>query len=229
MESHGLSRTEASRAVAHTEWRYVLSSFIVAVPINSFAHGVELLARLHQVENVESHLYAHLGSYRLDLRVQNPHSSSVGAREVALVNAINAVIRPILQSEPDRELSVPPQLLEICIDALDIKSIRPFWKAILGYVDAPGDSEQTGALVDPTAQHPSIWFQQMDRARDQRNRIHLDVSVPHDEGERRVVAAVEAGGVLLDDSRARSFWILADREGNEACVCTWLDRDEPGT
>ncbi len=24
--------------------------------------------------------------------------------------------------------------------------------------------------------------------------------------------------------RARAFWVLADAEGNEACVCTWLDR-----
>ena len=39
-------------------------------------------------------------------------------------------------------------------------------------------------------------------------------------------AAVGAGGRLVDDSFARSFWVLADAEGNEACVCTWADRDE---
>jgi 4a-hydroxytetrahydrobiopterin dehydratase len=30
----------------------------------------------------------------------------------------------------------------------------------------------------------------------------------------------------LVDSFARSFWVLADTEGNEVCVCTWQDRDE---
>jgi hypothetical protein len=30
---------------------------------------------------------------------------------------------------------------------------------------------------------------------------------------------------LLTDQYARSFWVLADPEGNEACICTWLDRD----
>jgi 4a-hydroxytetrahydrobiopterin dehydratase len=30
---------------------------------------------------------------------------------------------------------------------------------------------------------------------------------------------------LLTDQYARSFWVLADAEGNEACICTWLDRD----
>ena len=32
-------------------------------------------------------------------------------------------------------------------------------------------------------------------------------------------------GRLLDDSHAPSWWILADTEGNEACVCTALTRD----
>jgi 4a-hydroxytetrahydrobiopterin dehydratase len=39
-------------------------------------------------------------------------------------------------------------------------------------------------------------------------------------------AALGAGGRLVDDSFARSFWVLTDAEGNEACVCTWADRDE---
>jgi 4a-hydroxytetrahydrobiopterin dehydratase len=64
----------------------------------------------------------------------------------------------------------------------------------------------------------------MDAPRPQRNRIHLDVTVAHDEAETRVRAAVEAGGVLVSDAHARAFWVLADAEGNEACVCTWQDR-----
>jgi 4a-hydroxytetrahydrobiopterin dehydratase len=30
---------------------------------------------------------------------------------------------------------------------------------------------------------------------------------------------------MLTDQYARSFWVLADAEGNEACICTWQDRD----
>ena len=29
---------------------------------------------------------------------------------------------------------------------------------------------------------------------------------------------------LLTDEYAPSFWVLADAEGNEACVCTWQGR-----
>jgi 4a-hydroxytetrahydrobiopterin dehydratase len=65
----------------------------------------------------------------------------------------------------------------------------------------------------------------MDAPRPQRNRIHLDVSVPHDEAADRIDAALAAGGVLVSDDEAPAFWILADQEGNEACVTTWQGRD----
>jgi 4a-hydroxytetrahydrobiopterin dehydratase len=117
------------------------------------------------------------------------------------------------------------EMLEICVDAIDIAAIRPFWKAVLGYADEPTDSGPTAALVDPAGQLPAVWFQQMDEPRPQRNRIHFDVTVAHEEAEPRVRAALAAGGVLVSDAEARSYWIMADVEGNEVCVCTWLDRD----
>ena len=65
----------------------------------------------------------------------------------------------------------------------------------------------------------------MDAPRPQRNRVHFDVTVAHDEAEGRVRAAIDAGGQLVNDAFARSCWVLADAEGNEVCVCTWMDRD----
>jgi 4a-hydroxytetrahydrobiopterin dehydratase len=97
----------------------------------------------------------------------------------------------------------------------------------LGYEDEPAneDGGQITALVDPLRIGPAFWFQQMDAPRPQRNRIHLDVIVPHDVADQRVAAAVAAGGHVVSDKRARAFWVLADPEGNEACICTWQDRD----
>lgn len=42
---------------------------------------------------------------------------------------------------------------------------------------------------------------------------------------RLVDAALAAGGRLLSDRVAPRFWVLADAEGNEACICTWQGRD----
>jgi 4a-hydroxytetrahydrobiopterin dehydratase len=119
------------------------------------------------------------------------------------------------------------QRLEIAIDVLDLGRVLPFWRAVLGYVDEqprnPGDL--VDAVVDPLRRNPPIWFQQMDAPRPQRNRVHLDLLVPDALAEARIAAAVAAGGRLLNDAHAPAFWVLADPEDNEVCVCTWLERD----
>ena len=113
----------------------------------------------------------------------------------------------------------------MAIDALDIDAVLPFWRAALGYEDDPPDEgEGAWSIHDPAAIGPAFWFQQMDAPRPQRNRIHLDVIVPEDEVDDRIEAALAAGGTLVSDAAARAFWILADPEGNEACLCTWEDR-----
>ena len=108
--------------------------------------------------------------------------------------------------------------MELGIDSMDADRIRPFWAAVLGYHD------HGGYLVDPMGVGPSVWFQQMTEHRTERNRIHVDVIVPHDVAEQRVADALAAGGTLLTDEYARSWWVLADADGNEACVSTWQDR-----
>jgi 4a-hydroxytetrahydrobiopterin dehydratase len=142
--------------------------------------------------------------------------------DIALATTISALAAEAgLTSEP-----LSASAAEVAIDALDIDAVRPFWKAVLAYEDekprAPGD--QLNGLVDPRRKGPAFWFQQMDEPRPQRNRIHLDVIVPHDVAEQRIADAIAAGGHLVSDTSARAFWILADGEGNEACVCTWQDR-----
>ena len=55
-----------------------------------------------------------------------------------------------------------------------------------------------------------------------RQRFHVDVWVPFDVAEQRIAAAVAAGGVVVDDSAAPSYTVIADQDGNKACVCTAL-------
>ena len=91
---------------------------------------------------------------------------------------------------------------------------------MLGY-----DSKQSHDLVDGASRTPSLWFQKTDSDAPDRQRWHLDVSVPHDVAEARIQAAIDAGGTLVDDSRAPAFWVLADPDGNRSCICTWQARD----
>ena len=150
-------------------------------------------------------------------------TNSLTDADVALASAISALASDAgLISEPRSGVG-----LEVAIDALDIDAVRPFWKAVLGYEEEAPTSVggQIIGLIDPLRIGPAFWFQQMDAARPQRNRIHLDVTMPHDVAEQRIADAIAAGGHLVNDGSARAFWILADPEGNEACVCTWQDRE----
>lgn len=81
-------------------------------------------------------------------------------------------------------------------------------------------------LVDPAGRWPGIWFETMDEPRgDGGGAIHVAIWVPPEEAEGRVAAALAAGGRLVRDDRAPSWWTLADAAGNEADVSTVGGRD----
>jgi 4a-hydroxytetrahydrobiopterin dehydratase len=227
MANHGerLSRLAASEAVTSLGWRYILGEFRTQVLTGSLPLAADVAARAAAVPGAQGHLRMDVRADRVILSVQTAEIAWVTPHDVDLARQISAVAGEFRLNTRPGPRSV--QVIEIGIDAMDIASIRPFWKAVLGYADEPGRSGPHDALVDPLGQGPSVWFQQMDAPRPQRNRIHFDVSVPHDEAHRRLEAAVAAGGKLVYDAEAPAFWVLADPEGNEACVTTWQGREGP--
>jgi 4a-hydroxytetrahydrobiopterin dehydratase len=170
----------------------------------------------------QGHLTVDIRADRAVLRLQSAEAGWVTGRDIRLAHRVSAALsaRGLQPSQAGGSL----QAFEIAIDALDIPVVRPFWKAITGYADEPG-SELNAALVDSTGRGPAIWFQQMDAPRPQRNRIHIDIDVPAEDAAARIEAVLAAGGTLLSDVAAPAFWVLADPEGNEACICTWQGRD----
>ena len=234
-----LSRPEASDAVTRLGWRLVLGELRTEVRTGSLALAADVAARAAAVAGAEGHLRLDVRTDRVLLSLQSAAAAWVTERDVELARYISTVVDEMrletisgaggdggeADIDGDRGGERAVQVLEIAIDALDAAAIRPFWRAVLGYVDEPGRSGLWDGLIDPLGQGPAVWFQEMDAPRPQRNRIHLDVSVPHDEAEPRIRAALAAGGKLLSDAEAPAFWVLADAEGNEACVTTWQGRD----
>lgn len=98
--------------------------------------------------------------------------------------------------------------LRVTIDALQIHRVLPFWERVLGYTRIAGDE-----LVDPDGRHPSVWFQQQDRPRLLRNRIHLDVVRPYG----AITAAMDAARAAGTRAVAEHgyYATLSDAEGNE--------------
>jgi 4a-hydroxytetrahydrobiopterin dehydratase len=223
MEHTKLSRADASAAVTGLGWRYVLGEFRTEVLTGSLPLAADVAGRAAALPDVEGHLRMDIRADRLLLSLQTAEQAWVTTRDAELARQLSALAQEFrLTTRPGAERGRTVQALELGIDALDIGKIRPFWKAVLGYAD---EAKGGNGLVDPFGQGPAVWFQQMDAPRPQRNRIHFDVSVPHDEAPRRIEAALAAGGTVRSDAAAPAFWVLADPEGNEACVTTWQGRD----
>jgi 4a-hydroxytetrahydrobiopterin dehydratase len=218
-----LSRTAASRAVGEQGWRFVLGTLRASVAVRSMAQAADVAQRAVAAcnQDADGHLRIDLRPGRVILTVQSVEHAAATSVDTELAHRISAAVREIgLWTDP-----TSAQLIEIAIDAIDIPAIRPFWKAVLGYADEAGFDGPRDPIVDPAGHGPALWFQQMDEPRPQRNRIHFDVSVPHDHAAERIAAALKNGGRLVSETRAPAFWILADAEGNEACVTTWQGRE----
>lgn len=242
-----LTRQEASDAVSAGGWRYLSSRVLVTqVPVGSLSQAAEAATMLTAAAGPAAgdHLWLDLRADRLLIGVKTIAAGVVTSADTEIATRISAAAaaaglsaQAIPPGQSARSGSTSPaglaaiipgrsvQTVEIAIDAMDIAAIRPFWLAVLGYQPEPGFADPEGSIIDPAGQGPAVWFQQMDAPRPQRNRIHLDVDVPHDEAAGRIQAAIAAGGTLSYDAEAPAFWVLADPEGNEVCVVTWQGRD----
>ncbi|WP_129337424.1 VOC family protein [Cellulomonas endophytica] len=212
-----LPHGRVAAAVDRRHWRVVLGTLRAVLVAPDFATGAELVQQVAEAAEAAGHhpdVLLRWGSVTITLVSHD--AGGLTARDVALARTVSALADRLgMTGAPERV-----QAVELAVDALDRPGVRPFWAAVLGYADHPGD----GGLVGPTGEGPTVWFQQMDSPRPQRNRLHVDVSVGEDEAPRRVAAALAAGGRLVSDAEAPAFWVLADAEGNEACVCTWQGR-----
>ena len=212
-----MSETIAPRRFHEADWRVIRDAACAHFRTGSFAEGVALVDAIGRVADAASlHPDVDLRTNGVTVHLKKNYVGELTEADLELAGQISAVAR---------ELRAPPdpsslQTVQVAIDALVIPDVMPFWRAVLGY-EPLGDED----LFDPSFQGPPFWFQQMDAPRPQRNRIHIDVYVPHDQAEARVAAALAAGGHVVSDEAAPEWWTLADAEGNEVDVAPWPDLD----
>ncbi len=202
------------------DWTYVLGFLQAEFRCPTFTDGAALMAAIAEASDGADHHpdvdLRYPGAVLV--RMQTHTAGEVTDLDVDLARAVSALAAEVGAAvATDRAV----QQMEIAFDTLDLNKIWPFWEAVLDYRYV----ERFQALVDPRGQSPTIWFQQLQEARPVRNRIHFDITVPPSEAEARIERALAAGGTLVSAERAKAFWILADADGNECCVCTWQDRD----
>jgi 4a-hydroxytetrahydrobiopterin dehydratase len=200
------------------DWR-LLRTLRARFRTGSFMTGLELATGIAEAAEAAGHhpdLDLRYGF--LDVALTSHDVGAVTRRDLSLARTISELARGMgVSAEPES-----PQLVELALDTADRGPLKPFWRAVLGLVDHP---ELDDELTSPDGQSPMLWFQQSEPHGSPHQRFHLDVWVPHDVAQERVAAAVAAGGTLVSDEAAPSFWVLADADGNHACLCTWQERD----
>src|SRR2546430_2230963 len=138
---------------------------------------------------------------------------------------------------------------QVTFDCADPQTLSRFWAELLGYVEQPPPEgyatwpdwlrdmnipedqwNSAGAVVDPAAAGPRIFFQRVPEGKVVKNRVHLDVNVgggrgtPLDERRRRVdseagrAMSLGARELYRQDERGEYHITMQDPEGNEFCL-----------
>lgn len=200
------------------DWRLTSEGATAFFRTRSFAESARFVQAISELPGVEEHRPG------VDVRhdgvtVHGITYTGPSQQDVALARQISAAARELgLAADPSAI-----QSLLIIPGATNITEIMPFWKAVLGYEprrDSPNED-----FVDPHDRGAPFWFEQMDEPRgDGGGAIHVAIWVPYEQAEARVAAALAAGGRLVRDEFAPSWWTLADPAGNEADIATTKGR-----
>lgn len=206
-------------------WEHVAAGLHARFAAPDVPAAVALVTAAFEVaEEMDHHPDTDLRHRTVRFTLRTHDQGGVTQLDVELAHRVTAAARAV----GAEQLLAAGDSVELGVDTTDAARVGPFWRAVLGYRDAPGSEGQV--LVDPHGRGPDVWFQVTDSPASpagQRNRTHVDVTVGTLEAAAERRAAVEAaGGRLLDDSHAPAWWVYADPDGNEACICTLFGRED---
>lgn len=218
----GISPTGFEDEAGDDGWRVVEDGATACYPTASFSAGARFAQAIGNLDGVDDHPpEVDLRADGVTVRLITITDDWFGPtrRDLELAHRITALAREHgLAADQTRVQSVL-----IIPGAPATAAILPFWRAVLGYEPRPDSPEED--LVDPRRRNPPFWFEEMDEPRgDGGGAIHIAVWVPRDQAEARVAAAIAAGGRIVRDDQAPSWWTLADAAGNEADVASIAGR-----
>jgi len=217
-----LTADEVREAAGLDDWRHLLTGIRARFRTGDFATGLALVDRIGAAaEEADHHPDISLTYPEVIVTLSSHDVGGITSRDLDLARTISGFAAEAgVQADTSGLTQVEPGL-----DAVAPEHLGAFYAALLG-----GTVNDQGEPIDPSGQVPGLWFQRSEPgesslpAQEPAQRWHLDVWVPHDEGEQRLRAVLDAGGRLVSDAEAPSFWVVEDAEGNRSCICTRLDR-----
>lgn len=221
-----LTADEVRDAPGLDDWRHLLSGIRARFRTGDFATGLALVDRIGAAaEEADHHPDISLTYPEVIVTLASHDVGGITSRDLDLARQISGFAT---EAGVDADTSGLTEL-EPGLDSTAPQHLGAFYAALLG-----GEVADGGDGVDATDQVPGLWFQSPPGPDDERGaelpptdpeqRWHLDVWVPHDEAERRLQAVLDAGGTLVSDAEAPSYWVVADADGNRSCICTRAGR-----
>jgi 4a-hydroxytetrahydrobiopterin dehydratase len=217
-----ISPQQFEEAEGVEDWRVVGDGATAYFRTASFAASVRLVQAIGALPGVEERppdIDVRPDGVTVRLLTTDDDYYGMSRRDVEQARQIAAVTR-------DQGLTADPSAVQsiLVIPGATVPAeIMPFWRAILGYEPRPDSPDED--LVDPRNRAPGFWFERMEQPRsDGGGAIHVAIWVPYEQAEARVAAALAAGGRMVRDEFAPSWWTLADAAGNEADISTTKSR-----
>ena len=202
-----------------TDWRKLAQPLYTRYLIPNLAEAAEFIAAVAEAVGLDSqHLEVGLSHGAVDLSLCTHEDGLwVTQRDVDLARRISGVAEARgLKADPTAATQ-----LEVGLDTAHEDKVGPFWSVLL---TGRPDNKVADSVFDPTGRLPAIWFQGTGHHDPPRQRWHFDLWLAPEVAGQRIAAAVSAGGSVVDASRAPSFAVLADPDGNRVCVCTAVGR-----
>ena len=205
------------------DWRVLAEGACAYFRTGSFAIGARLVQAISELPGVDDHppdVDVRHDGVTVRLLTITDDRYGMSRRDIELARQISAVARELgLSADPSAVQSL------LVIPGATVRAeVMPFWRAVLGYEPRPDSPDED--LVDPRSRGAPFWFEQMEAPRpDGGGAIHVAVWVPYEQAEARIAAALAAGGRMVRDEFAPSWWTLADAAGNEADIATVMGRD----
>jgi 4a-hydroxytetrahydrobiopterin dehydratase len=218
-----ISPKEFHEAQGTEDWRVLGDGACAFFRTGSFAESARLVQAISELPGIhDHHPDVDVRDDGVTLRLITIEADRYGMtrRDIEAARRISTAARKLgLSADPSAV-----QSLLVIPGASAVAEVMPFWQAALGYEprrDSPAED-----LVDPRGRGLGFWFERMDKPRsDGGGAIHVAVWVPHEQAEARVAAALAAGGTMVRDEFAPSWWTLADAAGNEIDIATAKGRD----
>ena len=197
------------------DWRQIRNTLRARFRTGDFARGLEFTNRIGgAAERRDHHPDITLTYPEVAVSLTSHDAGGITGRDIDLAREISAIAADLSIA---RDTSITD--VELALDTDDHAAVVGFYAALL-------DAENHGGGDLVPSQAPSMWFQEPSDEgaplppASPSQRWHLDVWVPVDEAEARVQAVLAAGGTLVSDAAAPSFWVVEDADGNRSCVCS---------